>query len=93
MIALREGRERDGVGAQKHLAVAVADRKRAAAARRDQKIVLAGEEHGERERAFEALQRLGHRLDRLQAAVERHGDQMRDDLGVGLAGEARGRRP
>ena len=54
---------------------------------RDQQILLAGEEHGEREGALQPLQRLGHRLDRLQAAVERHGDEMRDDLGVGLAGE------
>ena len=84
---LGEGRERDRVGAQEHLALAMADRERAAAARGDQKIVLAGEEHGQRERAFQPLQRLGHRLDRLQAAVERHGDQMRDHLGVGLAGE------
>ena len=35
-------RERDGVGAEKHLAVAVADRERRAAAGADHEIVLAG---------------------------------------------------
>ena len=80
-----ERRQRDGVGAQEHLAVAVSDGERAAAPGGDQKILLAGEEHGERESALEPLQRRGDRLDRLQPALERHGDEMRDDLRVGLA--------
>ncbi len=48
-----EGRERDGVGADEHLAVAIADGERAALARHDHQIVVAAEDHGERERAFE----------------------------------------
>ncbi len=82
---LGEGGERHRVGADEHLAVAMADRKRAAAAGGDEEILLAGEKDGEREGAFKPLQRVRHGLDRLQPAVERHGDQMRDDFRVGLA--------
>ena len=49
--------ERDGVGAEIHLAVAVADRERRAFARTDQEIVLAGEQERERERATKPGQR------------------------------------
>ena len=60
--AAGQRRQRQRVGAEKHLAVAVADRERAAAARADQQIVLAGEQKGEREGAFEPRQGLCHRL-------------------------------
>ena len=70
----------------------MADRERAAAPRGDQQVLLAGEQHGKRESAFQALQRLRHRLDRLQAAIERHGDEMGYDLRVGLAGDGAARR-
>ena len=45
-----------------HLALAIADGERRAAARADEQIVLAGEEHHQGESAFEPRQRL---LDRL----------------------------
>ena len=77
-------RQRQGVRAQKHLAVAIADRQRAAAARADQQIVLAGEQKGEREGAIEPRQRLGHRLLRRQPLIEEMGRQDRHRLGVGL---------
>ena len=54
-----EGRERDGVGAEIHLAVAIADRERRALARADQEVVLAGEQEGEREGAAQLRQRGG----------------------------------
>ena len=53
-----EGRERDGIGADEHLAVAEADGERAALAGHDHQIVVAGEDHGEREGALQALQRV-----------------------------------
>ena len=52
-----ERRERDRIGAEIHLAVAVADRERRALARADQKIVLAGEQEGERKGAAQPRQR------------------------------------
>ena len=82
-----ERRERDRVGAEKHLAVAVADRERRALAGADQKIVLAGEQEGERERAAQPRQRGLDRLDRRLAALHLVGDEMRDHLGVGFAAE------
>ena len=82
-----ERRERDGVGAEIHLAVAVADRERRAPAGADHQVVLAGEQEGEREGAAQLLERRGHRLDRRLAGLHLAGDEMGDDLGVGLAGE------
>ena len=64
-----EGRERDRVGAEIHLAVAIADRQRRALARADQQIVLAGEQEGEREGAAQPRQRRRHRLDRRAALL------------------------
>ena len=49
-----ERRQRDRVGAQIHLAVAIADRQRRAVARADHQIVLALEQEPERERAAQA---------------------------------------
>ena len=57
-----EGRERDGVGAQVHLAVAVADRQRRPLAGADHQVVLAGEDEAERERAAQPLQRAARGL-------------------------------
>ena len=52
--AVGEGRERDGVGAQVHLTLAVADGERRTLAGGDQEVVLAGEQEGQRERSLEA---------------------------------------
>ena len=60
--AVGERRERQRVGAEIHLAVAVADRERRALARADQEIVLALEQIDEREGAAQTPER---RLDRL----------------------------
>ena len=84
-----ERRERDRVGAEIHLAVAVADRERRALAGADQQILLAGEQEGQRERAAQPRQRRLDRLDRRLALLHLVGDEMRDHLGVGLAAELR----
>ena len=82
-----EGRQRDGVGAEIHLALAFADRQRAAAPGADQKVLVAVEQEAQREGAFQALQHgvdgvLG-RLAALQLARHQMGDRLR----VGLAFE------
>ena len=82
-----ERRQRDGVGADIHRALAKTDRQWRAAPRADQKIVLAGEQEGERERAAQARQGGLHRGNRRSAAFHFLGDEMRDNLGVGLGGE------
>ena len=51
-----ERRERDGVGADEHLAVAEADGERRAFAGADQEIVLAGEQERQREGAAQPRQ-------------------------------------
>ena len=84
-----EGGERDRVGADEHLAVAVADGERAPLARHDHQIVVAAEDDGERKRALEALQRVEDGAHRIAAGSELAGDEMSDDLGVGVAGEHR----
>ena len=66
-----EGRQRDGVGAEEHLALAMADGKRRAVAGADDQILVAAEHDGQREGAFEPLQRAGarHRPARRRASV------------------------
>ena len=53
--------ERDGVGAEIHLARAVTDGERAALARGDHQVVVAGENDGEREGALQAAERMASR--------------------------------
>ena len=79
-----EGRQRDGVGAEIHLALAVADGERRSLPRADHQVVLAGEDDGERERALQPLQGGLGRLDRRQALIQIVGDEMQHRLGVGL---------
>ena len=83
--AVGQRRERQGVGAEVHLAVAVADGERAAAARPDQQVVVAGEQDGQRERPVQPLERRAARRPALSQIVA---DQLRDHLGVGLGLEA-----
>ncbi len=80
-------RQRQRIRADEHLAVAIADRQRAAAAGADQEVVLAGEQEDQRERAIEPLQRPCHGLRRREALRQmmRHEDRHR--LGVGLGVE------
>ena len=84
-----EGRQRDGIGADEHLAVAEADGERAALTGDDHQIVVAGEDHGERKRALQPPQRMVDRAHRIVAGLQLAGDEMGDDFGVGVAGEHR----
>src|SRR5579883_3332096 len=86
--AARQRRQGEGIGADEHLAIAIADGERAAAPGADEEVVVAGEEKGEAEGAFEAVQRLADRLLRRQPLIEvaRHHDG--DGLGIGLGLEA-----
>ena len=80
-----EGRQRDRIGAEIHLAFAVADRERRALPRADQEIVFACEQEGQSESAAQPRQRRLHRVDRRPAPLlHLLADQMGDDLGVGL---------
>ena len=63
-----EGRERNGVGAEEHLALAMADRERRPVAGADDQVVVALEHDGEREGAPQPLQRGVGRLDGICAA-------------------------
>ncbi len=83
----RERRERDGIRAEIHLAVAIADGERRALARSDQQVFLAREQEREREGALEPRQRHRDRGDRAGAFRHLVGDEMSDDLGVGLGQE------
>jgi hypothetical protein len=84
-----ERRERNGVGADEHLAIAKTDGERAALPRHDHQIVAAAEDHGERERALQVAQRVEGRSHRVVAGLEFAGDEMGDDLGICVAGEHR----
>ena len=85
--AVGEGRERERVGAEIHLTVAVADRQRRALPRANQEVLLAREQIDESERAAQALKggmdRLIGRLAERQFILDRE----RRDLGVGLGRE------
>ena len=85
--AIGERGERERVGAQKHLSVAVADRERRALPRADQEVVLAREQIDERERAAQPAERRVHRLLGRLAASQLVLDRKRGDLGIGLGGE------
>ena len=87
--AVGEGGERYGVRAQIHLAVAMADGERRSHAGADHEIMLVGEQDGQREGAFEALQHLGHRILRRGALLPFARNHMRDDFGVGLGSRTR----
>ena len=79
-----EGRERERVRAEIHLALAVPDGERRAVPRADELVLLAGEQEGEREGAAQARQRRGDRLRRGAPLAHLEGHELRHDLGVGL---------
>ena len=83
--AFGQRRQRQGVGADEHLAVAIADRQRAAAPRADHQVMLAGEHDGQRKGALEARQCLFDGLARRGARVEMLGQQRGDGLRVRVA--------
>ena len=80
-----ERTERNGIRPEIHLAIAIADRQRRALARADQEVLLAGKDEAERECAAQLRQHSLHRVRRRLALVDLGGDEMGDDLGVGLA--------
>jgi len=82
-----EGRECQRIGADEHLALAVADGQRAALPGNNHQIVVAAEDHGDGECAFETAQRVKGGADRIVAGPQFAGDEMGDNLGVGVAGE------
>ena len=83
------GAERDRVGAEIHLALAIADRQRRAVAGADHQIVLARKDEPQRERAAKLRQRRLHRLDRADALWQIAVDQMQHDFGIGFGPEHR----
>jgi hypothetical protein len=82
--AAGQRRQRQRIGADEHLAVAIADRQRAAAAGADKQIVLAGEQEHQREGAFQPLQGARYRLRRGHALGQVVGNEIGDRLGVRL---------
>ncbi len=82
-----EGRECQGVGADEHFASAIADGERAALTGDDHEVVIAAKDHGKRKCAFEPLQRVIDGAHRIVPGTQLAGDEMGDDLGVGVAGE------
>ena len=85
--AIGEGSERERVGTQKHLSVAVADRERRALPRADQEVVLAREQIDQRKRAAQPAKRGMDRLLRRLALRQLVLDRESRDLGIGLGGE------
>jgi len=85
--AVGERPDRQGVGADEHLALAITDHQRTAAPRAHDQGVVALHQHADGVGAGQAgeggLQRRERRLSGLDLAV----DQVGDDLGVGVAGE------
>jgi hypothetical protein len=84
---LGQRRQSQGVGAEKHLAVAVADRQRAAAPRAHHHVVFTGKNDRQREGALEPAQGRRDGLRGRRPTVELAGDQRGDRLGVGIAFE------
>ena len=82
-----ERRKRDGVGAEEHLALAMADGQRRAVAGADDQVLVALEHDGQRKGAFQPLQRVVRGRYRVGAALQFARDQMGDHLGVGLRGK------
>ncbi len=84
-----EGRERDGVRSQIHLAVAIADRQRRALAGADHQIAITLEHESQRERTTQLRQRGLHRILRRHSLEQIGIDQVHHDFGIGLALELR----
>lgn len=92
---LREWRQRQRVGTEIGLAVAIADDERRAEPRADQQVGMVAECDGEREGAAQFGEHRLHRFFWRLPRLDPLGDQMRDDLGIGIALEtttARGQR-
>ena len=84
---LRQRRQRQRIGAQIHLAIAIADRQRAAPARSDHQVMASGKQNRQGEGAVEAGQSGRHRLFGGLLSIELSRQQMRHHLGIGFGGE------
>jgi hypothetical protein len=84
---LGEGRERQRVGAEIHILGAPADGERRPLPGADQEVVDALEQKGKGKSAFEPREGSGDSIDRIQPLAHLRGDEMGDDLGVGLGRE------
>ena len=85
--ALGQRRERQRVGAEIGLALAMADDQRRAEPRADDKLGMLAEQDRQRKGAVKPRQHLAHRVGGGHAGLHLLADQMRDDLGIGLAAE------
>ena len=85
--AIGEGRQRYGIAAYEHFTASVPDGERRAVAGRDQQVVLALEQDGERKGALQPGQNGLDGLLRRLAAPYLTRQQLCDDLGVRLGGE------
>ncbi len=83
--------ERDGVGAEIHFAVPIADRERRSLARTNEEIVFAREQEGERECAPQPRQRSRHRVGRRAAVLHLPRHEVGDHLGISVRAELRAR--
>ena len=86
---VRERAERDGVRAQIHFTLAVADGERRPVACADHQIFVASENEPQCECAAKLRQCRLDRLDRLESLAEQIIDEMQDDLGIGFCFENR----
>ena len=77
-------RQRDRIGAEIHLALAVPQHQRRALARPDHQVRLAGKDRGNREGAGEVRQRVGKRGHLVHAFAHVLRDQLGDHFGIGL---------
>ncbi len=87
--ALGPGRDRKRVRAEVILALAIADGQRRTHARADDQVGMVAEQEGDGEGAVKPRQDRRDRVLRRGAALDLAGDEMADDLGIGLALETR----
>ena len=84
---VRERCKCDGIGADEHLAVAIADGKRASLARRDHEVVIALEDHREREGPLQMRKNLVHGGHGVLSIAQLARDEVGDHFGVRVGRE------
>ena len=85
--AIRKRRERHGVGAKEHLALAIADRERAAPPRADHDVLAPGEQDGEREGPAKLRKGAFDCRFGIASFAKLAIEEVRDNLRIGLAFE------
>ncbi len=73
-----------GIGRKEHFPLAETNSQRRAETRANHQVFVAGENHGQRKRAAQALQRSINSVLRRHALADVIGHQMRDDFGIGV---------